>query len=204
MLQPEPPQLLPQSAPQVAGPAVLRDIAAYWHSLRQAQAVPARADICPRQIGAALPHAFILQRVAPHVARFRMAGQVLYDLMQMDPRAMPISALFSHNSHAALAALVEAAFVRPARVAVALQSPAQMARGPMTAQMVLLPLRDAQGQISRLLGAIVVDGVAGPRPRRFDLAPDAAVQIVPLDASPAKATGLGVARPALRLVVNNG
>lgn len=204
MFQPDP--TIPAAAaavPVFADCAILRDIETYWQSLRHAQAIPARVDVAAHRIDAALPHAFILQRVAPYVARFRVAGQKLHDLMKLDPRGMPISALFGQDNRAELQALIEAAFVRPAIVAVPLVAPAQLFRGPVTARMLLMPLRDARGQTSRVLGALVADGVVGHRPRRFDLAPDAAAQVLPLDTSAAKATGLGVARPALRLVVNN-
>jgi hypothetical protein len=201
MFYPQTPQ--PPSLAMTAD-RILHDVEAYWQSLRQADLIPARVDVAAHQIDAALSHAFILQRVAPRVGRFRVAGQNLHDLLKMDPRGMPVSTLFSPASFDQLGDLVETAFVRPAIVSVGLVAPAQLFRAAITAQMLLLPLRDGKDQTSRILGAIVADGPVGNRPRRFDLAADAQVRIAPLCAYAPQQKGPRVSRAALRLVVNNG
>jgi hypothetical protein len=93
--------------------------------LRHARHIPARNEIAPQGIDAALPYAFILQRVGPGVARMRVAGQKIHELLCMDARGMPVSVLFAPNSREQLRALVETAFTQPAIVAASLISPAQ-------------------------------------------------------------------------------
>lgn len=183
-----------------AGAAILSHLETYWRSLCAADRIPARNDLAPDLIDAALPYAFILHRVAPGIARFRMAGQRINALVRMDARGMPFSILFAPASRSHIAELVETAFMRPAIIGAGLVSPAQILRAPVTARMLLLPLRDAQGQTTRMLGALVSEGILGPTARRFDLAHDLSLRIDSL-------SGLqkpDAIRPALRLVVNNG
>lgn len=191
---------------------ILHSLEMYWQSLRQSRHIPARNDVAPHMIDAALPHAFILQRVAPGIARMRVAGQKIHDLLRMDARGMPVSALFAPDSRDRLRDLVEAAFTQPAIVAASLMSAGQMFRPALPATMLMLPMRDERGDISRVLGALVCDTSPGSRARRFDLAPDRMVRIDSLAITlasnrPARVTAEqrrpDAMRPALRLVVNN-
>ncbi|WP_341366078.1 PAS domain-containing protein [Yoonia sp. BS5-3] len=190
----------------------LQNLEQYWRALRHAQRIPSRNDIEPRQIDAALPHAFILQRVAPGVARMRVAGQQLHDLLKMDARGMPISAFFVPEAREQVAELVESAFASKAIVSIQLISCGSLLRQDVTGTMLLLPLRDAEGETTRILGALITDGARGSRPRRFEIAADqpirhepqgpqlAAVQaIMPTE----KPKGRSAAHGVLRLVVNN-
>lgn len=191
----------------------LQSLEAYWQTLRNAQRIPSRNDIEPRQIDQALPHAFILQRVAPGVARMRVAGQQLHELLKMDARGMPISTLILPEAREEIAKLIEDAFTTPAIVALPLISPSSLMRAELTATMLLLPLRDAKGETSRILGALVTDDAPGNRPRRFQIHPGKAIRNEPLQPRLATVQGLvhtkeekrpDAVRPALRLVVNNG
>lgn len=191
----------------------LQSLEQYWRALRHAQRIPSRNDIEPSQIDAALPHAFILQRVAPGVARMRVAGQRLHDLLQMDARGMPVSTFFVPEARDDIARLVEAAFTEPAIISVPLNAPGSIVRPHLTGAMLMLPLRDDKGQTSRILGAIVTDGQIGTRPRRFEITKGARIRHDSLGPRLASVEGLihnnhvkrpGTARPALRLVVNNG
>ena len=200
-----------------ANSPILRNLEIYWQSLRHARHIPARNDIAPQGIDAALPYAFILQRVGPGVARMRVAGQKIHELLRMDARGMPVSVLFAPDSREQLRALVETAFTQPAIVAASLIAPAQRFRTALSGTILMLPLRDENDQTSRVLGALVSDGATDDRPRRFDLAPGRAVRIdtlaitlassqpVPPPADVATQTQRpDVVRPALRLVIDNG
>ncbi|EAQ06375.1 PAS domain-containing protein [Yoonia vestfoldensis] len=200
-----------------ANSPILRNLEIYWQSLRHARHIPARNDIAPQGIDAALPYAFILQRVGPGVARMRVAGQKIHELLRMDARGMPVSVLFAPDSREQLRALVETAFTQPAIVAASLIAPAQRFRTALSGTILMLPLRDENDQTSRVLGALVSDGATDDRPRRFDLAPGRAVRIdtlaitlassqpVPPPADVAPQTQRpDVVRPALRLVIDNG
>lgn len=193
--------------------AMLRRLEDYWHTLRHTRRLPARCDIAPDQLDHVLPHAFILQRVAPGTARFRVAGQRLHDLLKMDARGLPLSVLFAPEARPVMQDIVEQAFAGPAIVELALRSEPSRFRSPITGRMLLLPMRDQHDQASRLLGAIVTDPVTGNRPQRFmiphgratrqdPLGPRLATSTGPLPAF-AKQKGPDAARPTLKLVVNN-
>lgn len=192
---------------------ILTNIERYWQTLRRARHLPLRNDIEPSQIDQALPHAFILQRVAPGIARMRVAGQQLHELLKMDARGMPISTLFEPETRLEIADLIEAAFQEPAIIAVPLVSPGSLVRPALKGTMLLLPLNDERGETTRILGAIVTEGQTGTRPRRFSVPQGAVIRHETLNLQLAstqdiprtsRAKGPDAQRPALRLVVNNG
>ena len=129
--------------------------------------VPARARIDPRGLESALSNAFILERVAPRVARFRLAGTHLSDLMGMEVRGMPLTALMLPDARDFAGEMLERAFDGPARVTLTLTGERGIGRGPMEARMALFPLIDEEGRVSRVLGALQAQGAVGRQPRRF-------------------------------------
>lgn len=200
---------------------MLADLERYWRALRGARRLPVRTEVDPARIDGALPHAFILERVAPGVARMRVAGQALADHLGMDPRGMPLSALFRHEARAALSDHVARLFDGPALIDLPLCMPRLLGRPRLAGRMLLLPLTDAEGAVTRALGAVAIEWRAGRGQRRFDIDPDCAPRIEPLGATcdqPQRrlrvAAGMGrgmprgrECRPAqaqLRLVVSNG
>lgn len=193
---------------------ILQSLEDYWQTLRHAERLPARSDIAPDRIDHVLSHAFILQRVAPGVARFRVAGQRLHELLKMDARGMPFSTLFSPQARDQVQGLVESAFIDPAIVSLPLTSEPSLLRGNIDGRVLLLPMRDQNNDVTRILGAIVTDPVTGTRPRRFVIPADrplrreslgvrlAATQLIPQN--PVQRQRPDATRPALKLVVNNG
>ena len=134
----------------------LSEVKAYWEALRNGRQVPMRSEIDPRGIERALEHAFILERVAPQVARFRLAGMHLTDLMGMEVRGMPTTALFTPTARARAAEAVEDVFARPAVTELVLGAETGFGKPPLEARMLFLPLQSDLGDISRA-------------PRRFDI-----------------------------------
>ncbi len=168
----------------------IAEIRAYWEALRQGRLVPQRSDIDPRGIERALEYAFVLERVAPQVARFRLAGLHLTDLMGMEVRGMPLSTLFSPMARARLAEALGATFAGPAIVELKLTAETGLGKPALEARMILLPLHSDLGDLTRVLGGLVADGHIGRAPRRFDIAD---VIITPLTAG-----ATPQARPALQ------
>lgn len=158
------------TGPAVPDEAALHTLVAYWSALRATHPVPLRRDIDPRRIERALPSTFILERVAPGLARFRVAGTRLADLMGMDVRGMPVSALIEPGSRAAFADALEGLFDRPSQLRLQLQSGGGFGRPALNGAMVILPLRCDRGDVSRALGGIVTDAPVGRVPRRFAIA----------------------------------
>ncbi len=145
----------------------LGKVEAYWEGLRDGRPMPARAEVDPRGIADVLQYAFVLESVAPGVARYRLAGMHLNDLMAMDVRGMPITAMFLPEARRELQKVIERVLDSPAVVRLTLGSDTGLTRPPLDGQMMLLPLRDAHGQVTRILGALETRGRIGRGPRRF-------------------------------------
>ncbi|WP_113910762.1 PAS domain-containing protein [Roseovarius dicentrarchi] len=167
---------LAQVAPSLSPHATaLADFAAYWQKMRRGTDVPRRSDIDPRGIEALLSNAFIAERIAPGLARLRIAGSHMTDLMGMEVRGMPLSAFITPSHRDALSHHLVSVFDQPATLRLSLAS----ATGPkLTGDMLILPLRSDLGDISRALGCLVTCGNLGRGPRRFDIV-DA--QVTPLE-----------------------
>jgi len=151
-------------------PAPLKTIEAYWDGLRDGGNVPKRSAVDPRGIENTLENAFILERIAPGLARFRLAGMHLVELMGMEVRGMPLSSFFVPEARAALSLLLERGFDGPEIVEISLVAETGFGKPDLKATLLLLPLRSDQGDVSRMLGCLVSDGRIGRTPRRFDLA----------------------------------
>ena len=147
----------------------LADFVAYWASMRKGHDVPRRTDIDPRGIEALLENAFIAEKIAPGLARMRIAGTHLSDLMGMEVRGMPISAFIAPDQRDQLAELLVEVFDRPAILKINVESPAGVGRRALKGTLLLLPLRSDLGDTSRALGCFVTDGLIGRTPRRFNI-----------------------------------
>jgi hypothetical protein len=194
---------------------ILTSLERYWRSLRHARHIPVRNDLNPSKIDHALPYAFILQRVAPGTARFRVAGQRVHDMIKMDARGMPFSTLFHPECRDDIASLIETAFGEPAIMGLPLVSAGAFMRPKLHGAMLLLPMQDDAGETNRLLGAFVTPDVAQTRPRRFEINTGEKLRheslglrlaATPLHhPAPAQSKRPDASQhPALRLVVNNG
>lgn len=169
--------------------AALAQFEAYWREKRHGAIVPRRSDIDPRGIEPLLGNAFVAERIAPGLARMRIAGGHLTDLMGMEVRGMPISAFLEPGARDALAHHLVRLFDQPATLRLSLASAARPGAPALTGTLLLLPLRSDLGDISRALGCLVSSGTIGRGPRRFDIT-DA--RVTPLDTS-----NLPEARPRL-------
>ena len=169
---------------------ILGELRGYWEGLRQGRAIPDRADVEPRGIRRALDYAFILERIAPGAARFRLAGRHLIDLMGMEVRGMPLCALLNTSSRGRLSDVLESVFRGPQIAEIVLDSPAGYGRPALAGRMLLLPLRSDLGDVTRALGCLVAEGQIGESPRRFDLLSDAEFPVIPgarvLEPSPSR------------------
>ncbi len=148
---------------------VIGQIQAYWEGLRAGRTVPLRSEVDPRGIENALEFAFVLERVAPQIARFRLAGMHLNDLMGMEVRGMPLTAFFAPSARADLALRLESVFSEPAIADFALTAESGAGKPPLQARLLILPLRSDLGDITRALGCLVANGQIGRAPRRFEV-----------------------------------
>ncbi|WP_347309821.1 PAS domain-containing protein [Defluviimonas sp. SAOS-178_SWC] len=147
----------------------ISEVRAYWEALRDGRAVPYRSEVDPRGIERALEYAFVLERIAPQVARFRLAGMHLNDLMGMEVRGMPLTAFFTPKARREIAGLLDAVFTGPRTAELTLAAESGLGKPTMAAKLLILPLRSDLGDVSRALGCLAAEGPIGRTPRRFDL-----------------------------------
>ena len=170
----------PWSSPrptEMAG-RVMAELRTYWEGLRCGRIVPSRAANDPRRIEAQLEYAFILERIAPGIARFRIAGQHLTRLKGMEVRGMPLSSLVTPPTRDLLAQVTERVFATPAVAEIDLRAQTGLGRPALTGRMLLLPMSSGSGTIDRALGGLVTDGrEIGLTPRRFTWAGSSVTRI---------------------------
>lgn len=153
---------------QVNFPAIAQ-VEAYWHGLCQNGDLPTRAALDPRGLTGALPYTFILERIAPGVARFRVAGHHLNQLLGMEVRGMPITAMLFPGSRPRLMEAIEQVLTTPAVARLSLRSDLGGGGGRLDAQAVLAPVTNQDGEVLQIFGAFQAKGHIGRPPRRFDV-----------------------------------
>ncbi|MEP2715952.1 PAS domain-containing protein [Pseudophaeobacter sp.] len=145
----------------------MRQAEAYWTALRRGDDIPNRSQIDPRGLENILSQTFILERVAPGIARFRLAGQKVNEMAGMEVRGMPITAFFTPEARKQMSAALEQMFETPSIVEIDMQTDASRLRGRREARMLLLPLRSDLGDVSRALGVFVSEGNPTSTSQRF-------------------------------------
>lgn len=171
---------------------MMSQVETYWNGLRGTRTVPARSEVDPRRIEDALEYAFILERIAPGIARFRLAGMHLNDLMGMEVRGMPLTAFFMPDARAGVSDTLESMFSKPATARLQLAGDRGFGKPPLDAELMLLPLKSDFGDVNRALGCLATLGPIGRVPRRFSVKETRISNIVPgvpaapIQASPAE------------------
>jgi len=150
----------------VSYPAVSQ-VDAYWEALRDGRLMPQRAEVDPRGLESALEFAFILERIAPGVGRFRIAGMHLNDLLGMEVRGMPLTAMFDPAARDKVQETLMAVTETPKVADLMLSSRRGIGRPALTARMWLAPLATDTGGPPRVLGCLQSLGHIGRAPRRF-------------------------------------
>jgi len=205
------------------GLALLAALETYWRELRGARRLPVRTEVDPGRIDAALPHAMILERIAPGHARLRVAGAAISAHAGTEAHGLPLSMLFAPASRDRLADLLEPVFAEPALIELPLALPRSLWRVRVSGRLLILPLLGRQGMVDRALAVLITDPTTPQPGRLFDIATDGAIRYEPLTLPEpvpepvpaplrlaAQAGGHALAaqdqrpRTHLRLVVSNG
>jgi hypothetical protein len=147
--------------------APLQQLRGYWEGLRIGSRLPERAQIDPRGISGALENAFLIERIAPGLAKFRLCGMQLHDVMGMEPAGMPLSVLMNPESRARLSPALEQVFAGPGTLEVWLEAERGIGKPALSGRMLILPLLDQAGDVRLALGGLVTAGAIGRQPRRF-------------------------------------
>ena len=151
------------------GFSALSQVESYWEALRGSRLVPKRSEIDPRGIEHALEYTFVLERIAIGMARFRIAGSHLCNIMGMEVRGMPLSSFITPSGRETLGNVLEDVFQRPSACELEMVAEVGRKKPAMEARMVLMPLRSDLGDVSRILGCFVAKGELGTQPRRFEI-----------------------------------
>lgn len=146
-----------------------RNLLRYWNATRTGADIPLRSEIDPRGIAGMLSKTFIIEQIAPGLGRFRVAGTHLADLLGMDVRGMPISAMMRPGSRDELSEGLRKIFDMPGILRAALSAPGEFRRPELEAELLILPLRDDRGEVTRAIGCLIARGQIGKTPRRFDI-----------------------------------
>jgi len=147
----------------------INEVEAYWEGLRMGRLVPMRSEIDPRGIERALEHTFILERIAPGLARFRLSGMHLNDLLGMEVRGMPFTSFFTPTARQMICDTLEDVFDGPKTAELTLTGERSIGKPALDSRLILLPLRSDLGEITRIIGCLVSSGPTGRAPRRFDV-----------------------------------
>ena len=147
----------------------IRQAEAYWSALRHGDEIPNRSQIDPRGLENILSQTFVVERIAPGIARFRLAGQKLNEMAGMEVRGMPLTAFFTPTARKQVSAALEHMFDTPSIVELTLTTVASRSHPAQEARMLMLPLRSDLGDVSRALGVFVSEGNPTKSSQRFDV-----------------------------------
>lgn len=156
---------------------VIMDLLRYWESLRAGRLAPARSEIDPRQIKSALKHTFILEFDPIGGIRFRLAGEKICALMGMELRGMPAYSLIDISDRQEFEDTLYAMTRKPEIVEYRLVGDCG-GEHSTTARMLLLPMQDADGNITRVLGGLSMRTPLFDPPLRFELVEKMRTRIV--------------------------
>lgn len=191
------------------GFSAISQVEAYWEALRGSRLMPKRSEIDPRGIESALEYTFVLERIAIGMARLRIAGSHLSDLMGMEVRGMPITSFITPDGRRQIGDVLEEVFQRPSVCEIRLSSEKGRDKPLMDARMLLLPLKSDLGDSSRALGCLIARGEMGRSPRRFDVVGTKTRPLAPKPSEPVEsgqsdtvATSEGFSEPATEFVAN--
>jgi len=167
----------------------------YWHGLALRGGVPHWSAVDPKAFQDALEYAFMADCVGKPHARLRVAGGAVSSVVGGDLRGLPLSVFFGPRVRPRFQAALAQVIKGGCPADLTLSAPQAGATG----RMVLYPLVDDQGQVTQVLGGLIVGGDAGPAPRRYN------IDHIRHGATPQRPRPAPALRgPALRLVVDNG
>ena len=148
----------------------LAEVRAYWEGLRDGKRLPRRDQIDPRGMSGALGQVLMLEQVATGMARIRLGGMTVNDLMGMEVRGMPLSALFDPMARRALEDVLRRVFTGGVAATLVLEAERGLGRPALAGRMLVLPVLADDGRPDLALGCVALDGAIGRTPRRFHIA----------------------------------
>ena len=170
----------------------------YWNTLRAGRPAPLRSEIEPGAIRRVLPHVFILEREDASNYRFRLAGTGLCGVYGMEFRGHNLLSMWQDDCHESLKQALDEV-VTGANAVIVEYTAATNDHREATFEMILLPLAQENGAITRVLGAAVpVDEFAWIGERLFARQWIDRMQIVNPDRMPKRERAVEAARRIVR------
>ena len=134
--------------------AAATKILAYWDQLKADSAVPPASSVNPRALKSHLPDLFMLERLDRAVFAFRLAGTRMCQRFGRELRDHDFVRLFPAAQQGEVLAQLGRAL--QTGESIVLKAGAATLDGATTgAEIVLMPLTDAEGRVVRLLGALL-------------------------------------------------
>lgn len=149
--------------------APVKLVEGYWTGLRVGNSIPLRSQIDPRGIETALEHAFLIERIASTIAKIRVAGTQISQVMGMEVAGMPLSSLLAPAQREEFGRALEQVFTAPAVMKIDLKAESGFGKPALEGHIELFPLRSDFGDVTRALGVMVTNGRIGRAPRRFEI-----------------------------------
>lgn len=147
---------------------VILEVFNYWEDLRAGRLAPLRSELDPRKISQVIDHVFVLEYKNPLDVRFRLAGMGLCKMLGMELRGMPARALFEIDHRDELGRVLDDMVTAPKIIELVLKAPSH-GTPVLNARMLLLPMQNAEGQYSRILGCLVSDDPPLQFPARLNI-----------------------------------
>lgn len=126
----------------------------YWASLSEDDTPPFRHEIEPHRIKSVLPNAFILQFHDPDHIVFRLAGTHICELYGREFRDQNFLQLWNDNARRSVRALINTV-LHKGQPGIIEYTAETFDQTRIPAEILLLPLRDASGSNTRVLGCVV-------------------------------------------------
>lgn len=123
----------------------------YWNALRRTRRAPLRGEVDPAALRSFLPTVVILERMAPGHAVFRLAGTAICAALGRELRDHNFHSLWLATQRGALMGLIDRALYEAEPALIQFQASALDRRG-YSGELLLLPLADRNGRLTRLLG----------------------------------------------------
>ncbi len=123
----------------------------YWLALKGTRQAPARQDVSPRDLKGLLPFVFLAERMDADVTVFRLAGTGLCERYGRELRDHNLDALWSPGDRPAFRRFVDRVLETPAPGLAAFRAET-VDRRSVSGEMLLLPLSDRDGGLTRLMG----------------------------------------------------
>ena len=120
----------------------LREIERYWQQLRGSFLLPQSGNLKAEDLKPYLSNIFIADKIAPGLVQIKTAGTGISARLGMDPRGMPLSALFRAQARGPLASAVHATLDTPEVTRLTLHAATNPLMPAIAAKMLLLPLLD--------------------------------------------------------------